>query len=127
MQTAERIIRIQNDATAAAYALEEPSVALKDGGSEGWKLRPLQYGGMQVSIFEADPAAQYPVHSTAGTYVGVVIRGEGILVLADSAHRIQKEIPFRMGDILVFEPDTPHGWKAGERGVEIAFFNREQA
>ncbi|MGA9658350.1 MAG: cupin domain-containing protein [Asticcacaulis sp.] len=110
---AGQIHLIENDANNIAIARAQPACIMNDVPD-----MQFQYGvavslpahGLSVAHGRVEAGAHVPPHSGPNPYALYVISGAGILTLTTADTSEVRELPFKAGDILLFEPDTQHGW-----------------
>jgi quercetin dioxygenase-like cupin family protein len=78
-------------------------------------------GGIEMHTFEAAPSATFEGHKAPGEWIGIVVEGDGKLLLTDDEGRVRSELAFAKGDVFVFKSNTMHGWIAGPQGAKTVF------
>lgn len=104
---------VENASKNIAIARPQPTCVMNDVPG-----MQFQYGiaatlpayGLSVAHGRVEPGKSVPSHGGANAYALYVISGAGVLTLTSTDASEDRELPFRAGDVLLFEPDTQHGW-----------------
>jgi quercetin dioxygenase-like cupin family protein len=77
-------------------------------------LYELPGAGIQVMRGHVDPKGSIAVHEGKGQYVLYVISGTGTLTLNGKSGEQIGEVTYKPEDVIVFQPNTLHGWINGD-------------
>ena len=82
-------------------------------------LYDLPGAGTRVMRGHVDAKGAIAVHDGQRPYVLYVISGSGKMTLNDKAGTQVGEITYKPDDVIVFQPDTMHGWANGDAAFEF--------
>lgn len=68
----------------------------------------------RVVMFRIEPGEEVPVHKSTSTVLLVIVAGKGTVAGADGDRRVGP------GDIVAYDPQEPHGMRAGGEQLVIA-------
>lgn len=88
---------------------------------EGWSLRRLETGGMEISVFKVAPGAMYGSHAAPFACVCVVAEGAGELFLTDDAGRELAAVSCRKGDAYLQGAEVKHGFRNGPEETTLIY------
>ena len=86
-------------------------------------LYELPGAGIQVMRGHVDPKGSIAVHEGKGQYVLYVISGNGKLTLNGKGGEQVGEVTYKPEDVIVFQPNTLHGWINGDAAFEFLGFD----
>jgi len=86
-------------------------------------LYELPGAGIQVMRGHVDPKGSIAVHEGKGQYVLYVISGTGKLTLNGKGGEQIGEVTYKPEDVIVFQPNTLHGWINGDAAFEFLGFD----
>jgi quercetin dioxygenase-like cupin family protein len=103
---------------AVAVRKEAPPLAAVPAMPDGKQNKGFSYGALyelpgadtRVMHGHVDPKGSIAVHEGARPYVLYVIGGTGKLSLNDKGGGQIGEITYKPDDVIVFQPNTLHGW-----------------
>ena len=95
---------------AVSTMVESPLIG--DVGQKGWTIQTLSAAGVDTTFLIAEEGADvFPLHNDVNEWFGYVVEGSGQLHLGD-AEQVTERVNYQAGDVVIFKPDTYHGWKA---------------
>lgn len=65
-------------------------------------------------------SAEFPLHKDTNEWFGYIIEGEGTLLLGTEMDTTET-VKYKAGDIVIFRPDTYHGWKSDIDVTKLMF------
>ena len=112
------VINNENGTSASELLLSIP-VAGTD--TPGWSIQTHSAAGIDYAMLIADEdAAVFPLHEDANEWFGYVVEGSGELHLG-TADEVTEKVNYKAGDILLFKPNTYHGWKSHSKTSKLMF------
>ena len=82
-------------------------------------LYELPGAGIQVMRGHVDPKGSVAVHDGPQQYILYVIGGTGKLTLNSKGGEQIGEITYKPDNVIVFQPNTLHGWVNGDAAFEF--------
>ncbi|KJC61250.1 hypothetical protein UP10_10340 [Bradyrhizobium sp. LTSPM299] len=82
-------------------------------------LYELPGSGTHVMRGHVDPKGSIAIHEGALPYILYVVSGTGKLSLNDKGGEQIDVINYKPDDVIVFQPNTPHGWTNGDTAFEF--------
>jgi quercetin dioxygenase-like cupin family protein len=79
----------------------------------------LAGSGIQIARGRVDPKGTIAVHEGLNQYILYVIGGSGQLTLNGKNGESVGDLTYKVGDIIVFQPQTLHGWVNGNEPFEF--------
>lgn len=67
------------------------------------------------ALFCLEPGQEVPAHTAPAHIIFYVVSGRGVIAIGNEATSVKES------DLLLCPPDAPHGFKADERLVILAF------
>lgn len=122
MSDTQNMYLIENkEGASVVKKLEIPE--LGDGGQQGWALQQYsKYGVDYIMLIAEKDAAVYPIHKAPDAFFGFVAEGFGKAYQSDAEGNVSTSIDYKQGDIILFDPDTNHGWKSESETSKLLFF-----
>jgi quercetin dioxygenase-like cupin family protein len=77
----------------------------------------LEERGTAIMLYRMEPGLRFAPHQHSSAELGVVLSGEGRLLLATDSR------PVRAGDTFFVAPGTPHGFETFPNGSEAVVLN----
>ena len=115
-----------------ATALDDPALANIDGICEADSPNCLEFGlryttvGSGFKVFQGTIAAGGKNIQHANPVVDVVyiISGTGTMTTSDAEGNIIERVAYGPHDMIVFHPNTQHGWEGGPEPTELIVFEQ---
>jgi quercetin dioxygenase-like cupin family protein len=117
-----RPIAVKKDVSALAAVPKMADGKENQGFSYGG-LYELPGAGIRVMRGHIDPKGFVAVHQGAGQYILYVVAGTGKLTLNGKGGEQIGEVIYKPDDIIVFQPNTLHGWINGDAAFEFLGFD----
>ena len=111
-------IAVKKDTSEPAAVASMPNGKANHGFTYG-ALYELPGPGIQVMRGHVDPKGSIAVHDGPQQYILYVIAGTGKLTLNGKDGGQIDEITYKPDDVIVFEPNTLHGWVNGDAAFEF--------
>jgi quercetin dioxygenase-like cupin family protein len=86
-------------------------------------LYELPGAGIRVMRGHVDPKGSIAVHDGKGQYILYVISGTGKLTLNGKGGEQVGEVIYKPDDVIVFQPNTLHGWINEDTAFEFLGFD----
>ena len=86
-------------------------------------LYELPGAGIRVMRGHVDPKGSIAVHDGKGQYILYVISGTGKLTLNGKGGEQVGEVIYKSDDVIVFQPNTLHGWINEDTAFEFLGFD----
>jgi len=86
-------------------------------------LYELPGAGIRVMRGHVDPKGSIAVHDGPQQYILYVVAGTGKLTLNGKGGEQIGEVTYKPDDIIVFQPQTLHGWINGDTAFEFIGFD----
>lgn len=78
---------------------------------KGWTIRSYSAAGIDYAMLIAGKdSATFPLHDDPNEWFGYVVEGSGELHLGSETDH-SETVTYQSGDIIIFKPNTYHGWK----------------
>lgn len=104
-----------NEVGGVAISKLEESLEVSSAGQEGWSIQTYSGGSVDYTMLIAEEGAEvFPLHSDVNEWFGYVVEGSGELHLGDADH-IKEKVEYKAGDIIIFKPNTYHGWQGATK------------
>ncbi len=75
--------------------------------------------GAELILYRLSPGMRFDLHTHPNSELGVVLSGEGDLLLQDTRR------PVRPGDSFFIPPHTPHGFAVPANGEPVVILNAD--
>jgi quercetin dioxygenase-like cupin family protein len=115
---ANKPVAVKKETSALAAVPAMPNGKLNQGFSYG-VLYELPGAAAHVMRGHVDAKGSIAVHEGALPYILYVISGSGKLSLNDKGGGQIGEITYKPDDVIVFQPNTLHGWSNGDSAFEF--------
>ncbi|MBR0799437.1 hypothetical protein JQ615_29085 [Bradyrhizobium jicamae] len=113
-----KAVAVKKDAAALAAVPAMPDGKPNQGFDYG-KLYELPGAATHVMRGHVDAKGSIAVHEGPLPYILYVISGAGKLSLNDKGGAQIGEITYKPDDVIVFQPNTLHGWTNGDSAFEF--------
>ncbi|MEM7807055.1 MAG: cupin domain-containing protein [Planctomycetota bacterium] len=88
----------------------------------GWIIRTLDTAGVSTVLLDAEAGAEeFSMHASPDRWFGQVLAGSGTLAYGNAAGNEVGSVRVAAGDLLTFEPDTPHAWRVESEPLRLLF------
>jgi quercetin dioxygenase-like cupin family protein len=74
---------------------------------------------IQIARGHVDAGGKVAVHEGSQQYILYVVRGNGQLTLIGKTGEVVSQVPYKPDDIIVFQPNTLHGWVNGSEPFDF--------
>ena len=113
-----KVVAVKKEAAALAAVPAMPDGKPNQGFSYA-KLYEVQGAATHVMRGHVDARGSIAVHQGPLPYILYVISGSGKLSLNDKDGGQTGEITYKPDDVIVFQPNTLHGWTNGDQAFEF--------
>jgi len=115
-------IAVKKD-TSALEAVPKMADGKPNQGFTYGALYELPGASIRVMRGHVDPKGSIAVHEGPQQYILYVVAGTGKLTLNGKGGEQIGEVTYKPDDIIVFQPQTLHGWINGETAFEFIGFD----
>ena len=98
---------------------EEPPPKWEPAGQGAQKRRMVEGPGAELILYRLPPGTRFELHTHPNSELGVVLSGEGDMLLQDTRRWV------RPGDSFFIPPRTPHGFAVPAKGEPVVILNAD--
>ncbi len=122
-----KVYVIDNTGDKVPTAVEKPDAKMADVPEiNGQKNKGFGYGTYDITVgpvkinkITVVPKGTIVTHEAPSTYLCIIVKGEGQLGLVDKAGKTVSTVHYKAGDFILFQPNTLHNWKNGNKATEM--------
>ena len=98
---------------------EEPPPQWEPAGEGALMRRMVEGPGAELILYRIPPGTRFELHTHPNSELGVILSGEGDLLLQDTRRSV------RPGDSFFIPPGTAHGFAVPAKGEQVVILNAD--